>query len=743
MSDSARTETRLGIEGMTCAACVARVERSISKLPGVHSAAVNLATESATVDFDPDRLTLADLETAIKEAGYEPVLEGEEKAGDETVRRAALARDLGLALAFTIPLLIVSMGPMLVPGMRESLLRWLPAQGWRWLELVLATPVVWMAGARFHRSTWSEVRHLNPGMNTLVTLGSLAAYFYSLLALTAPGVFPTGTASLYFEASAVIVTLILLGRYLESRAKGNASAAIRKLIELQPNTARVIRGDDTVEVDIADLVPGDRIRVRPGERIPVDGSVTDGGSWVDESMITGEPLPIEKGVGDEVVGGTVNKTGTFELTATRVGSETVLSHIIRMVEEAQSSKPPIQRVADRIASVFVPLVLLLAVATFVVWLTFGPEPRLSFAFVVGVSVVLIACPCAMGLATPIAIMVATGRAAQRGMLFRQGAALETLARIDTILLDKTGTLTEGRPALSELESFGIPEDRTLALVAAAESVSEHPIARAIVDRARQQGLPIQTPTFFEAVPGHGIEATVEDLKVHVGTLRFLRRLDIDTDFAMPLLDRWAGAGKTPVLAAIDGDLAAIFAIEDPLKESSRSTVTKLRELGVEVGMVTGDQRSTAEAIAGELGIDSIAAEVLPDQKAAEVTRRQQQGARVAFVGDGINDAPALARADVGIAIGTGTDIAIEAGEVVLMSGELEGIVDAIELARRTLRVIHGNFFWAYAYNVALIPVAAGVLYPLFRILLNPMLAAGAMSLSSLFVVSNSLRVRRT
>ena len=542
----------------------------------------------------------------------------------------------------------------------------------------------------------------------------------------------------------MIITLILIGRLLEAVAKGRTSAAIKQLMKLQAKTARVVRGDKEIEIPIEQVVLGDIIQVRPGEQIPVDGTVTEGSSFVDESMITGEPIPVEKSAGVEVVGGTINTAGAFRLVATRVGKDTVLSQIIKMVEEAQGSKPEIQRLADRIASVFVPVVIGIAALTFAAWLTFGPSPALSFAFVTAVSVLLIACPCAMGLATPTAIMVGTGKGAELGVLFRQGSALEILARIDTVILDKTGTLTLGRPEMTDFVALGATGEgveEVLAYVAAAEAKSEHPIAEAIVRAAVDKGLTLPQVEEFQAEPGYGIEAQVNGRKVQVGADRLMRKLGIPLAEAEGMADQFAADAKTPLYAALDGELAAVVAVADPIKEGSREAVGALRALGLQVGMLTGDNRRTADAVAAQAGIDRVLAEVLPDQKAAEIQRLQGEGKKVAFVGDGINDAPALAQADTGIAIGTGTDIAMEAGDVILMSGDLRGIVNAAGLAKRTLKTIKYNFFWAYAYNVALIPLAAGAFYPLLGVLLNPMLAAGAMSVSSLFVVSNSLRLR--
>jgi len=735
----------IGVSGMTCASCVARVERAIKALPGVIDAAVNLTTESATVEYLPATVSRERIAEAIRAAGYEPA--AAEQAPDAERDRherelRALRRDLIFAAAFALPLLLISMGPMVLPGVRDLMLRLAPAPVWDWLQLALATPVLLWSGRRFVTRGWAELRHLSPGMDTLVLMGSWSAYLYSLLALTMPQLFPEGTAHLYFEAAGVIITLILLGRYLEAVAKGRTSQAIRRLVGLQPKTARVVGDDGETEMPADAVVPGDLVAVRPGERIPVDGTLTEGTSRVDESMISGEPVPVRKAPGDEVIGGTVNQTGAFRYRVTRVGSETVLAQVIRLVEDAQAGKPPIQRVADRIAAVFVPLVILAAVITFVVWLWLGPQPALELAFVAAVSVLLIACPCAMGLATPTAIMVGTGRGAAMGILFRRGAALETLARVDRIVLDKTGTLTEGRPALTDLATYGIGDDEVLALAAAVERHSEHPIAAAIARAAGERGLDLAEAEDVDAVPGYGIRARVGGRQIAVGAERFMDRLSVPVNAAADAAGRLAGEGKTPIYVAADGALIGVLAVADPIKPSSREAVARLQGLGLEVAMLTGDGRGTAEAVARQVGIETVLAEVLPADKAAEVKRLQQEGSRVAFVGDGINDAPALAQADVGVAIGTGTDIAVEAGELILMNGDLAGTADAVSLARRTLRTIRLNFFWAYAYNVALIPVAAGVLYPFNGWLLNPMLAAGAMSISSLFVVSNSLRLRR-
>ena len=743
----------LVITGMTCASCVARVEKVLCRATGVTSAQVNLATERARIDMQPGGVSVQDLISVVKNAGYgarEVVMGALTEDLEETAREAEL-KSLGhsvlVAAVFTVPLVMVAMLRM-VPSIQEIMLTLFAERGWLIVELLLVSPVILFAGNRFYRAGWAELSHFNPGMNTLVMLGANAAYFYSLLALVSPTLFPEGTANAYFEAAGVIVTLVLLGRYMEALAKGRTSKAIRNLIRLQPNTAWVVRDGERIEVPVDTVSPGDIVAVYPGERIPVDGCVTEGTSYVDESMVTGESIPSNKMIGDEVVGGTINKTGFFSFSATRVGTDTVLAQIIRMVEEAQATKPPIQKLADKIALVFVPIVIVIAIITFIAWLIFGFDQALNFAFVTAVSVLLIACPCAMGLATPTAIMVATGRGAELGILFRQGTALESLAKIDTAILDKTGTLTEGQP---EMTDFHVVEDNNLAsdtgevlrLIASAEGNSEHPLAEAIVREAKTRGLEPLPIEKFLAVPGHGIEAQVGDYHLNIGNERYLKSLNIKLPEAEKVMAaELASEARTPIYIAIDGRLVAIIGVADRVKEGSRAPVQLLRKLNIQVAMLSGDNKHTAKAIARDVGIDRVLAEVLPDQKAQEIQRLQAENKRVVFVGDGINDAPALAQADVGMAIGTGTDIAIEAGDVVLMSGDLRSITAAIALSRRTLRTIILNFVWAYAYNIALIPVAAGVLYSSLGILLNPMLAAGAMSISSLLVVGNSLRLRQ-
>ena len=733
------------IDGMSCASCVGRVERALAKTPGILESTVNLATNRAHIRWLPATTNQAVIQSVIEKAGYQvrnDKLATTEENAPAADQDKALHRDLLVAASLTLPLVLIAMLPMLSATIERAFTQQFSAQTWHLIEALLATPVLFFAGRRFFILGFKEIRHLSPGMNALVMIGASAAYIYSLLALLVPEAFPAGTAQSYFESAAVIVTLILLGRFLEARARGQTSAAIRRLLDLQVKTARVERNGELIEIASTELLPDDIIHVRPGERIPADGIIIRGHSYVDESMLTGEPMPAEKSLHCEITGGTVNGQGSLTLRATRVGSDTTLAHIIRLVEEAQAGKPRIQIIADRIAAIFVPVVLILAMLTFVVWLTFGPTPALSLAFVCAVSVLLIACPCAMGLATPTAIMVGTGRAAEMGILFRKGTALEALAGITTVILDKTGTLTEGKPRLTNIHAFDYDEDNALALVAAAENHSEHPIARAIVTAAEERKLILPAAENIEAQPGLGLSATVNGLALHIGAERYMTQLGFNVAEFAPLTAEMTESGKTILFATYDHHLILLLAVADAIKTESRKTLKALHKKGLKTLMLTGDNAASARAIAEQAGIDRFIADVMPGDKAEEVRRLQQQGERVAFVGDGINDAPALAQADVGIAIGTGTDIAVEAGDVILISGDLRGLERTIDLSRQTLAIIRMNFFWAYAYNIFLIPVAAGILYPFGGPLLNPMLAAGAMSISSLFVVSNSLRLRR-
>jgi len=746
--DPVTERTSLAVSGMTCASCTARVERSLKRLDGVVDASVNLATERASVTYLPGLLTPADLSAAVTAAGYEAreaAASGERVDRERQAREAevrALRRDVVLAGALTLPLVVFVMLPMLVPALEARLLALVPAQAINLVSFVLASVVQFGPGRRFYRPGWNSLRRGSPDMNSLVMLGTSAAYGYSVVATFVPRLLPAGTAHVYYEASAAIITLILLGRYLEAIAKGRTSEAIKKLLGLQAKTARVVRAGEELTLPIDQVVPGDAVLVRPGERIPVDGRVLTGGSFVDESMITGEPIPARKGEGDEVVGGTVNTTGAFTFEATNIGADTVLAQIIRMVEDAQGSKLPIQALADKVVSVFVPIVIVIALITFGVWMLFGPEPALTFALVNTVAVLIIACPCAMGLATPTSIMVGTGKAAELGILFRNGAALQTLQEAKQVALDKTGTLTKGKPELTDLVTLpGFDRLEVLALTASVEQASEHPVAQAIVDAAKAQGAALGGADAFEAVPGYGVEGRVNGRLVQVGADRYMRRLGVDVTAFASDAGRLADEGKTPLYAAVDGRLAAVIAVADPIKDSTPQAIESLHALGLRVVMITGDNERTARAIARRLGIDEVLAEVLPDGKVEAVKRLQAQGGKVAFVGDGINDAPALAQADVGLAIGTGTDIAIESADVVLMAGDLRGITNALALSRKAITNIKQNLFWAFFYNTVLIPVAAGALYPAFGILLSPILAAAAMGLSSVFVLTNALRLR--
>ena len=742
-------EASFAVSGMTCASCVSRVERALKKQDGVLEAIVNLATEHAVVRYLPDVVSPGQLKGAIRETGYDVLEETEGQDRVDTEREARerevnnLRRSVIVAAIFTTPLVVVVMLPMVLPSFGVWLDNVISQQTLFLLSFVLGSIVQFGPGLRFYTKGWPGLRHGSPDMNSLVMIGTTAAYGYSVVATFLPQLLPAGTVHVYYEASAAIITLILLGKYLEAIAKGRSSEAIKKLLSLQAKTARVVRAGQEMEVSIDEVTPGDVVLVRPGEKIPVDGAVLEGSSYVDEAMITGEPIPVQKVEGDEVVGGTINKTGSFRFSATKVGTDMVLSQIIKMVEEAQGSKVPIQALADRVVSVFVPIVMGIAALTFLFWLIFGPAPALTFALVNTVAVLIIACPCAMGLATPTSIMVGTGKAAEMGVLFRKGEALQTLQNAQVIALDKTGTLTKGKPELTDLVvQQGFREDEVLCSVASVETNSEHPIAEAIVDEAKRRGLKLVNPQDFQATPGFGVEAMVDGHLVQVGADRYMTKLALDTAKFADESGRLADEGKTPLYAAIDGRLAAVIAVADPIKASTPAAVKTLHGLGLRVAMITGDNRRTAEAIAKRLGIDEVLAEVLPSGKVEAVKGLQGEGRKVAFVGDGINDAPALAQADVGLAIGTGTDIAIESADVILMSGDLRGIPNALALSKATLTNIKQNLFWAFIYNIILIPVAAGVLYPAFSILLSPILAAAAMGFSSVFVLSNALRLRR-
>ena len=741
------------VTGMNCASCVRRVERSLAKVDGVAEASVNFAAEKATVRYLAGEVALPDLGKAVEDAGYGVVREEEPSAEDPHEREyRTLKADFLLAAALTAIILVGSL-PMMLGVETPIPMMWLKI-----LLLVIATPVQFWAGRRFYRGAWGALKHGQADMNTLVVMGTSAAYLYSVVATLAPQLFTAGRADVYFDTSALIITLILLGRLLEARAKGRTNEAIKGLAGLQAKTARVVRDGREVDVPVEDVVVEDTVVVRPGEKVSVDGRIVSGESAVDESMITGESIPVTKREGDEVIGATMNTSGSFRFVATRVGEETALRQIVRIVEQAQGSKAPIQRLADRISAVFVPAVMGVAAATFAIWLLLGPEPAFTFALLNTVAVLIIACPCAMGLATPTSIMVGIGKGAESGILIKGGEALEGAHKLDAVVLDKTGTLTKGEPDLTDvIVENGIRKEELLRLVASAERSSEHPLGEAIVRGAKDRGVALTEADAFEAVSGGGIRARVEGRDVLAGSARLLSESSVHSDELVARSEELAREGETPIFVAVDGEVAGLVGVADVVRDESKEAVERLHSLGLEVAMLTGDNRRTAEAIARELGIDRVVAEVRPQDKATEVKRLQAEGKRVGMVGDGINDAPALVQADVGIAIGTGTDVAMEAADLTLISGDVRGVARAITLSKVTVRNIRQNLFWAFAYNVALIPVAAGVLYPLFsdgnvpEVLgpvlgqygfLNPVLAAAAMALSSVTVVSNALRLRR-
>jgi len=750
------------VRGMHCAACVGKVERALASVPGVESASVNLATEQAAVVFDPARTDLARLRAAVAAAGYELAearpdrVPGEAVDGERAAREAAQRRE---KLKFVVGAVLSA--PVLLGGM-SHVLPWVPGVLQNpWVQLVLATPVQVWVGWQFHRGFVHDLRYRTASMSTLVSIGTSAAYLWSVAVTLWPHAFMRHGAMTYYDVSAVVITLVVLGRWLEARARGRTSEAIRRLMSLAPRAARVIRDGVEMDVPTAEVRVGDFVRIRPGERVPVDGVVTEGASTVDESMLTGESLPVEKAPESSVFAGTVNRTGSFVFRAARVGSETTLARIIQLVAEAQGSRAPIQRLADRVAAVFVPIVLVIAALTFIAWWLLGPEPAGLLALANAVAVLVIACPCAMGLATPTAIMVATGRGAEFGVLIKSAAALERLHRVDTVVFDKTGTLTVGRPAVTDVIPVGpavgvraaggaaaeasgemTAADEILALAAAAEQASEHPLGEAVVARAKERGLALPPMREFSTVAGQGIDAMTTDGRVLLGNRTLMDARGIDVDVLAPGVQRLAAEGKTVIYVAFAGQVLGVIAVADVPKPEAKSVVAALKRLGVSVAMLTGDHRLTAEAIARQAGLDRVLAEVLPEDKARAIKVLQAEGRRVAMVGDGINDAPALAQADVGIAMGSGTDVAIDAADVTLMRGDLNGVVTAIELSRATIRVIRENLVWAFGYNTILIPVAAGVLYPVWGVLLSPILAGSAMAFSSVSVVTNSLRLKR-
>ncbi|MEM9630838.1 MAG: heavy metal translocating P-type ATPase [Pseudomonadota bacterium] len=743
----ARVETvTLNVQGMSCASCVGRVVRAFEAVPGVVEASVNLAAETASVTYAEGAVTPHSLMNASSAAGYPATLAQAGEASDRSERKQEEARNLlrklVMSAVFALPVFVIEMGSHVIPGMHH----WINAtvgQQTSWvLQFVLTTMVLAGPGRSFYTKGFPALLKGVPDMNSLVAVGTGAAYAYSVVATFLPALIPDEVRAVYFEAAAVIVVLILLGRFLEARAKGRTGSAIQKLLSLQPKTATIIRDGEQVELPLEELAIGDTIVVRPGERIAVDGDVIEGASHVDESMITGEPIPVEKTIGARVIGGTINGSGSLQFMAKRVGADTTLSKIVRMVEEAQGAKLPIQGLVDKITLWFVPAIMLIAVLTVAVWLILGGVSFLNLALIAGVSVLIIACPCAMGLATPTSIMVGTGRAAEMGVLFRKGEALQQLAEVNIIALDKTGTITEGRPELTDMIlAEGFDRQTVLELVAAVESRSEHPIAAAIVQAASMEGAKQVEVENFASVTGLGVSAVVSGKRVLVGADRLMAREGVKIGNLGGQEDELARRGRTVLFVAVDGRFAAVIGVADPVKPRSRDAIAALHARGLKVAMITGDKRETASAIAAETGIDTVIAEVLPDGKVSALEELRGSNSKIAFVGDGINDAPALARADVGIAIGTGTDVAIESADVVLMSGDLSGVVNAHEISMLTMRNIKQNLFWAFAYNTALIPVAAGVLYSALGVLLSPVLAAGAMALSSVFVLTNALRLR--
>jgi P-type Cu+ transporter len=771
------------VSGMTCAACTSRVQRALERTSGVQQASVNLMTNNAVVTFDDAAVTPEHLVQVIRDTGYEAELPDtersafEEQAVQDRAQEAEF-RELrvkaAVSLVFAAVGMVISMPVMSAPyaaahaehgapggdpfmnwvhGVIDPWLMgvvpWLYQIDVRLLTYVLlgmTVAVMSWAGRHFYTRAWAAFRHHAADMNTLVAIGTGAAFLFSLAATFFPGFFLSrGVApAVYYEAVLFIVALILLGNMFEARAKRQTSRALRALVELQPDTARVLRGEVEVELPVEEVVEGDIVLVRPGERIPVDGAVVDGRSAVDESMLTGESLPVEKGPGDAVIGGTINRTGAFRFSATHLGSDSVLSQIVRLMRDAQGSRAPIQKLVDRVTGVFVPISISIAIATFVIWYVVGPTPSLIPAFAAAVAVLIIACPCAMGLATPTALMVATGRGAESGILIKGGEALQRAGDVQTVVLDKTGTVTQGQPSVTDLHLAPAAvwdEAGFLRLVASLEAASEHPLADAIVRHAAERGIGRAATEAFDSVTGRGAVGVVEGHAVAIGNVALMADYAIDVTPLRHVAEDLAARGRTPMYVALDGALAGLVTVADPIRSTSRTAIQRLRRMGLNVVMLTGDNRRTAEAVAKEAGIEHVVAEVLPEGKVAEVRRLQQGGAVVAMVGDGINDAPALAQADVGIAMGTGTDIAAEAGDVVLMRGDLNGVAGAIELSRRTLRTMKQNLFWAFIYNAAAIPIAAGLLYPFFGLLLSPILASAAMAFSSVSVVTNSLRLR--
>ena len=740
------TKAKIGIENLRCASCVKFIEDELKSTQGVLNATVNIATQEATVDYLPQKTTLAELNKAIETWGYKPrpalseaPVDKQEEAHAREYRR--LMNKFWFAAAISIPVLI-SAYTKLLPVLRDwdmQTLRFV----WG-ITAVITLPVLIWSGSDFFTGAWAAFKHRAANMNTLVAAGTGAAWIYSTAAVLFPGVFPAGTSEPFFDTVSIVIALVVLGQALELRAKGQSGAAIKKLIGLQAKTARVIREGKEMDLPVEEVLVGDVIQVRPGEKVPVDGVIVEGSSAVDESMLTGESLPASKKMGDEVIGATLNKTGAFKFRTTKVGKDTALAQIVKMVQDAQNSKAPIARLADIISGYFVPVVMILAVWTFVIWFVIGPQPQLVYALVTSVTVLIIACPCALGLATPMSLMVGIGKGAENGILIRSGEALQTARAIQTVVLDKTGTITKGKPELTDVvlsDQSSVTSDQLLKLSASVEKVSEHPLAQAIVEGAQAHKLELAGVKEFEAIPGHGVSANVEGKRILIGNLKLMNRENIALGLLEEKSKSLADDGKTPMFIALDGKAAGIIAVADTVKEDSAEAIKALQGLGIEVVMITGDNRRTAEAIARKVGVTRVLAEVLPEDKAKNVQQLQAEGKKVAMVGDGINDAPALVQADVGLAIGTGTDVAIEASDITLIKGSLKGVVTAIEVSRATMNNIYQNLVGAFFYNTLGLPIAMGLLFPFFGLLLSPLIAGAAMAFSSVTVVGNANRLR--
>ncbi|MBD3234454.1 MAG: heavy metal translocating P-type ATPase [candidate division Zixibacteria bacterium] len=733
------------VSGMSCASCVKNVERSLRGLKGVISATVNLATETATVEYLPSEVGMGAIKETITDAGYGVAESSEEEEEDEDPHQSAREDYYGnLKLKLTVSAILT--GLILIGSFNHlfPVISGIPRNYMFYILLALGTPVQFWAGAQFYKGFWNALKHFSADMNTLIAVGTSAAYFYSVFATFFPDfIMSIGQeVHVYYDTAAVIITLILFGRLLEARAKGHTSDAVKKLIGLKPKTARVIRNGEEREVNISEIVKEDIIQIRPGERLPVDGVVVKGFSSVDESMITGESIPVEKTVGSEVIGGTLNENGSIQYRATRVGGDTTLSQIIKMVKEAQGSKAPIQRIADKIASIFVPIVVGLALITLAIWLIWGPQPASRFALLNFIAVLIIACPCALGLATPTAIMVGTGKGAENGILIKGGEILENLHKVDTIVFDKTGTLTRGVPKVTDvIANRNFTENDVLLYAASLEKASEHPLAAAVLNEASDRNINPIEPDKFEAVPGHGIRGTLSNMELSLGSASFMKSNFVEFESLEQNYEKLSSEGKTVLFLSIDGQLVGLIAVADTIRGNSGTVMKRLKKMGFELVLMTGDNNSTAEAVSRELQMDTYLAEVKPDEKAEAIKELQSKGKTVAMVGDGINDAVALVQADVGIAIGSGTDVALEASDVTLIKDDLFDVIRSVDLSKKTIRTIKWNLFWAFAYNVAGIPIAAGVLYPVWGLLLDPMIASLAMAMSSVFVVTNSLRLR--